>query len=89
MEDKMKDLFKRLENAASNKILEPREIFMSLPAKDPCYQYSRDVQSDVWKKWFEQRDAKNTIIKMNTGSGKTVVGLRPARPSTWAARLLQ
>lgn len=75
MEDKMKDLFKRLENAASNKILEPREIFMSLPAKEPCYQYSRDVQSDVWKKWFEQRDAKNTIIKMNTGSGKTVVGL--------------
>lgn len=55
--------------------IEPRDIFMALPEKDHCYEYPRDVQSEVWKHWFELRDNKNTIIKMNTGSGKTVVGL--------------
>ena len=48
---------------------------MALPGKDKKYEYPRDVQSDVWKKWFECRDNKNSIIKMNTGSGKTTVGL--------------
>ncbi|MDE6708659.1 MAG: DEAD/DEAH box helicase family protein [Oscillospiraceae bacterium] len=48
---------------------------MSLPEKDIDYGYPRDVQSDVWEKWFDVRTQKNTIIKMNTGSGKTVVGL--------------
>ncbi|MEZ5594255.1 MAG: DEAD/DEAH box helicase family protein [Gammaproteobacteria bacterium] len=33
------------------------------------------MQSQVWAKWFDRRDDKNLIIKMNTGSGKTVVGL--------------
>ncbi len=55
--------------------LEPRDIFMSLPAKEKKYEYPRDVQSDVWKKWFDCRQNKNNIIKMNTGSGKTTVGL--------------
>jgi len=55
--------------------IEPRDIFMSLPTKNKCYEYLRDVQSEVWKRWFNNRDQKNTIIKMNTGSGKTVVGL--------------
>lgn len=71
----MINLFERIEKPASEKIIEPRDIFMSLPSKDHDYQYSRDVQTEVWKKWFDQRDEKNTIIKMNTGSGKTVVGL--------------
>ncbi len=55
--------------------IEPRDIFMSLPTKNKSYEYPRDVQSEVWKLWFESREQKNTIIKMNTGSGKTVVGL--------------
>src|SRR5659263_243368 len=55
--------------------VEPRDIFMSLPTKNKCYEYPRDVQSEVWKHWFAKRNQKNTIIKMNTGSGKTVVGL--------------
>lgn len=42
-DDTMKDLFKRLNNASQDKIIEPREIFMSLPSKAPCYQYPRDV----------------------------------------------
>lgn len=71
----MKHLLSKLSGTPKNKLIEPREIFMSLTKKDKQYAYPRDVQSEVWKKWFEKRDQKNTIIKMNTGSGKTIVGL--------------
>lgn len=71
----MTSLLSRLGNFQKDKLIEPREIFMSLPSKDKQYEYPRDVQSEVWKKWFERRDDNNTIIKMNTGGGKTVVGL--------------
>jgi len=67
--------FTRLGVKASPSSLEPRDIFMSLPTKNKCYEYPRDVQSEVWKRWFVNRNQKNTIIKMNTGSGKTIVGL--------------
>ena len=56
-------------------LLEPRDIFMALPNKDKSYGYPRDVQAEVWKQWYDKRNEKNLIIKMNTGSGKTVVGL--------------
>lgn len=71
----MPSLLSRLSETTKNKPIEPREIFMSLPTKDKRYEYPRDVQTDVWKKWFSKRDQKNNVIKMNTGSGKTVVGL--------------
>ncbi len=56
-------------------VLPPREIFNALPNKDAKFQYPRDVQSQVWSKWFERREENSLVIKMNTGSGKTVVGL--------------
>jgi len=57
-------------------VLPPREIFNALPNKNAIkYQYPRDVQSQVWAKWFDRRNEKDLVIKMNTGSGKTVVGL--------------
>lgn len=67
--------FSKLTSSTSQASLEPRDIFMALPAKDKSYGYPRDVQTEVWKQWFDKRDEKNVIIKMNTGSGKTVVGL--------------
>lgn len=69
------DLLSKLNSSAKTKTIEPREIFMTLPSKTPGYGYPRDVQSEVWKKWFDIRNEKNVILKMNTGSGKTVVGL--------------
>lgn len=57
------------------KQINPRDIFMGLSGKSKKYQYPRDVQGEVWKQWFEQRNDRDTIIKMNTGSGKTVVAL--------------
>lgn len=68
------DFFK-LNLSSLNATLEPRDIFMELPSRNKEYSYPRDVQTEVWKQWFEKRNEKNIIIKMNTGSGKTVVGL--------------
>lgn len=67
--------FSRLKTSNNQVSLEPRDIFMALPTKERGYGYPRDVQTEVWKQWFVKRDEKNIIIKMNTGSGKTVVGL--------------
>jgi tetratricopeptide (TPR) repeat protein len=58
-----------------NTLTNPRDLFSALPNKDIKYQYPRDVQGQVWQKWYEKRNDKNMILKMNTGSGKTVVGL--------------
>src|SRR5690625_4921197 len=57
-------------------VLPPRDIFNALPKKNAKkFQYPRDVQSQVWTKWFARRDEESLVIKMNTGSGKTLVGL--------------
>ena len=71
----MASLLSKLSGTPKPSPIEPREIFMALPQKDKRYEYPRDVQSEVWRKWFNVRNQKNCIIKMNTGSGKTVVGL--------------
>ena len=67
--------FSKLSFNSDQTIINPRDIFMSLPNKSNKFQYPRDVQGEVWKQWFEQRTNKDSIIKMNTGSGKTVVAL--------------
>lgn len=67
--------FSRLVSSVDRASVEPRDIFMALPNKDKSYGYPRDVQTEVWKQWFDRRNEKNIIIKMNTGSGKTTVGL--------------
>lgn len=56
-------------------VLHPREIFNALPKKNEKFQYPRDVQSQVWNQWFSKKSNKDIIVKMNTGSGKTIVGL--------------
>lgn len=53
----------------------PREIFQALPKLSGKFQYPRDVQSQVWTKWYTRRETNNLVIKMNTGGGKTSVGL--------------
>lgn len=45
------------------KQINPRDIFMGLSNKSKKYQYPRDVQGEVWKQWFEQRNERDTIIK--------------------------
>jgi hypothetical protein len=69
----MIDFKKIIDESKMTNIINPREIFMSLPNKK--YDYPRDVQTEVWQQWMDKRDEKDIIIKMNTGSGKTIVGL--------------
>lgn len=60
----------------SETALQPREIFTALPGKkEGKFDYPRDVQTQVWEDWFSRKDEQDLVIKMNTGSGKTVVGL--------------
>lgn len=53
---------------------DPRKIFTTL-RRDPRFKRPHDEQSDVLDAWHERRSAKDLTIKVNTGGGKTVVGL--------------
>lgn len=57
----------------SKKYIKPREIFDALPKNK--YGYLRYVQQEVLDEWFKNKDKEFNIIKMNTGSGKTIVAL--------------
>ena len=71
----MIDLQKIKENN-KKEIIHPVKIFASLPNKSIKYNgYLRNVQAEVLNKWFEIRNNRENIIKMNTGSGKTTVSL--------------
>lgn len=53
----------------------PKEIFESNIRKDK-FSYLRGDQEKVLEQWFNNRDSsQDTIVKMNTGGGKTTVGL--------------
>lgn len=54
--------------------INPRDIFLTLD-KSPEFSFLRDVQSDVLDGWFAKKDQQDSVIKLNVGSGKTVVGL--------------
>lgn len=61
-------------------LLHPRDIFNALPAKAPGYDYLRGPQDQVLDQWFARRaQARDVVVKMNTGGGKTLVGLLIAR----------
>lgn len=69
------DLGKLSEKSLLDTEVNPRELFHLLPEKHEKYKYPRDVQSQVWDKWLGRRQERDLVIKMNTGGGKTVVGL--------------
>lgn len=52
----------------------PRDLFLTLD-KAASFSFLRDIQSDVLDAWFEDRDRRDSVIKLNVGSGKTLVGL--------------
>jgi hypothetical protein len=53
----------------------PREIFNALPGRSRNLEYLRDGQASVLESWFRRRSERDLVIKINTGGGKTVVGL--------------
>ncbi|HTF06197.1 MAG TPA: DEAD/DEAH box helicase [Bacteroidia bacterium] len=52
----------------------PIELYQVLPHKEG-YAYLRGVQEEVLNNWNARRDEKDIVCKMDTGSGKTLVGL--------------
>ncbi|CAN7681009.1 DEAD/DEAH box helicase family protein [Pararhizobium sp. LjRoot235] len=55
-------------------VIDPRDIFLTLN-RDKRFAFPRDIQTEVMKAWFKLRDQRDTVIKLNVGSGKTLVGL--------------
>lgn len=71
----MIDFSKIRRNESEHSSLDPRDVFNLLPRKAKNLGYLRDVQNEVLEKWYSQRSQRNSIVAMNTGSGKTIVGL--------------
>jgi replicative superfamily II helicase len=55
-------------------VIDPRDIFLTLN-RDKKFAFPRDIQTEVIKAWFGQRDNPDMVVKLNVGSGKTLVGL--------------
>ena len=60
---------------SADTVTDPQQLFQALPGRSKKYAYLRDVQGEVLSKWHEAPDQRDTVVKMNTGGGKTVVGL--------------
>ncbi|TQR40168.1 DEAD/DEAH box helicase family protein [Paenibacillus popilliae] len=71
----MIDFGKLLEDSDEEVPIHPKEIF-DTSIRDPKFSYLRGDQQEILSKWFDRRDTDDDlIIKMNTGAGKTTVGL--------------
>lgn len=55
-------------------VIHPREVFFTLD-RDPTFSFPRDIQTEVMNRWFDNRNQPDNVIKLNVGSGKTLVGL--------------
>jgi len=68
--------FSALANArgTGDPVLEPRKIFSTL-IRHPRFKFPSANQGEVLDKWFFHRQRRDNTIKMNTGSGKMLVGL--------------
>jgi superfamily II DNA or RNA helicase len=67
------DFSKLTTGSVADTSTEPSQIFAALP--NNRYPYLRDVQGQVLERWYGRRDEQDVVVKMNTGAGKTVVGL--------------
>lgn len=79
----MSDIFSGLSSPnLSTSALDPKRLFRALPKPAGSqFKFPHDIQTEVWDKWFDRRDEADLIVKMNTGSGKTVIGLLIAKSS--------
>lgn len=67
------DFGKLATKARTSAVKSPRDIFNALPGKR--FEYLRDPQGQVLDLWDGRRSERDLVIKMNTGTGKTIVGL--------------
>lgn len=71
--------FSKLATDYASTLIEPRDIFASLGNRP--WPRLRVEQDQVLNTWFTRRSESDLVIKQNTGSGKTVVGLLIAQSS--------
>lgn len=57
---------------------DPLEIFRRLP-KPPGINDLYTSQAEVLETWFQRRERRDTVLKLHTGGGKTLVGLLMAQ----------
>jgi len=72
----MKNIFKKKLESQNKASLptDPIDLYQSLYHEER-YAYLRGIQEEVLKEWHKRRDENEVLIKMNTGSGKTLVSL--------------
>jgi superfamily II DNA helicase RecQ len=61
-----------------SKPIDPIEIFLRLP-KASGIDDLWNSQAEALRTWFERRAERDLIVKLNTGGGKTLVGLLAAQ----------
>src|SRR5579884_984329 len=67
--------FRRLRASKTHAVaIDPVEIFRRMP-KPPGINDLYTSQEEVLKNWFSRRNEHDTVIKLHTGGGKTLVGL--------------
>ncbi len=54
--------------------IEPTEILLRLP-KPPGLDDLWGSQAQALKEWFKRREERDLVIRLNTGGGKTLLGL--------------
>lgn len=59
---------------ARSTVIDSIEIFRRLPKTENIKDLF-EIQRQALQDWFERRDEKDIVIKLNTGGGKTLVGL--------------
>ena len=60
------------------KAIDPTEIFRRLP-KPSGINDLYTSQAEVLQAWFARRSQRDTVVKLHTGGGKTLVGLLMAQ----------
>jgi replicative superfamily II helicase len=70
----MVDFKKLRESKTQSNVIEPIEIFRRLP-KGSGINDLYVSQAQVLEEWFKRRCDRDIVIKLNTGGGKTLVGL--------------
>lgn len=70
----MIDFSKLLDDQDQQKPIFPKEVFES-NVRNKKFSYLRGDQEKILESWFNKREEKDNIIKMNTGGGKTTVSL--------------
>ena len=76
----MVDFTKLMQKREHDNISDPVEIFRGLP-KPQGINDLYSSQAEVLTSWYQRRENKDTVIKLHTGGGKTLVGLLMAQSS--------